>query len=227
MKALALLGGPRNSWPEDLKEKFLNAKQKGAMIAGSDRGSLFLHEMGIDCDLAVGDFDSLKKQELDVIEQQVKDIRYSHPVKDFTDSEQLFWTLLNDYEIDDLEVYGATGGRLDHFLVNLLTFLHEPLSQFKRRVKLIDDQNEILFLKEGQNIIPAKKEYKYFGVGVIGPIKNLEIKNARYGLSNFTAPKPIMFSSNEFLNGQCVQIKYAKGDVIFIYSKDKVRFDNI
>ena len=38
MKAAVLLGGPKDFWPEDLKNRLLKAKQKGAMIAASERG---------------------------------------------------------------------------------------------------------------------------------------------------------------------------------------------
>ncbi|WP_297819660.1 thiamine diphosphokinase, partial [uncultured Lactobacillus sp.] len=206
MKAAVLLGGPKDFWPEDLKNRLLKAKQKGAMIAASDRGSLYLHELGLKCDLAVGDFDSLKKDELAIVESKVSDIRYSHPIKDFTDSEQLFWTLFNDYQIKYLEVYGATGGRLDHFFVNLFTFLHEPLSKFKDQVRIIDAQNEILFLSPGKNILQFKDNYQYFGVGASGAIYNLSIKNARYDLNNYSSNNPIMFSSNEFVEDTAVEI---------------------
>lgn len=227
MKAVALLGGPKENWPDNLKDILQKAQQKGAMIAASDRGSLYLHEMSVHCDLAVGDFDSLKANELKIVENSVSDIRYSHPIKDFTDSEQLFWTLLNEYRVEELRVYGATGGRIDHFLVNLFTFLHEPLAQFKEKVRLIDQQNEIVFLNPPKNIIQAKKKYRYFGVGSLGPIKDLQIKNARYDLTNYSSNSAIMFSSNEFLEDQDVEIKFNAGSGIFIYSKDKVRFDNI
>ena len=47
MKAYALLGGPVNLWPMNIKEVFKKAQNKGDVIVGVDRGSLLLEEMGI------------------------------------------------------------------------------------------------------------------------------------------------------------------------------------
>lgn len=58
MKAYALLGGPTDLWPKDIKEKLANAD----LIIGVDRGALFLEELGIIPDVAVGDYDSLQKR---------------------------------------------------------------------------------------------------------------------------------------------------------------------
>lgn len=42
MKAYALLGGPTDLWPKDIKKQLLTAKQNDELIFGVDRGALFL-----------------------------------------------------------------------------------------------------------------------------------------------------------------------------------------
>ena len=79
MDACALLGGPKENWPADLKERLAAAKAAGQFLVGVDRGALFMLEMGLAPDLAVGDFDSLKPHELSWVEGVVPDIRYSVP----------------------------------------------------------------------------------------------------------------------------------------------------
>lgn len=110
MRAAALLGGPTEDWPQDLSDKFKEVD----LTFGVDRGSLLLEELGIIPDVAIGDFDSLKPNELAKIESNVADIRYSNPVKDLTDSELMIKTAFDEYAVDELVIYGATGGRIDH-----------------------------------------------------------------------------------------------------------------
>lgn len=226
MKGIALLGGPTEQWPENLSLILRQAKTMGAIIASSDRGSLFCLEMGIIPDLAVGDFDSLKKDELTKVQSKVADVRYSHPVKDLTDSELLFEALLQDYQVDELEIYGATGGRLDHFFVNIFTFLHNPLNQFCSKVKIIDKQNIIKILNPGKHNLKRQEGFNYFGVSSLSAVEGLNIKKARYLLTDYNNQFPVMFSSNEFI-GDEVEISFETGRVMFIYSKDRDRFHNL
>lgn len=227
MKAIAVLGGPISNWPSDIKEKIKRAQARGTMVAASDRGSLFLLELGIIPDLAVGDFDSLKRSELGKIEEQVKDIRYAKPEKDETDSELLFLTLFEDYHVEQIDLYGATGGRLDHFFVNVFTFLNAPLSKYRGQVRIIDQQNLILFLSPGRNMLKPILTYPYLGIGNLTSVKNLNINHAKYPLKHFSSNIPRMFSSNEFNKQNEIEVTFDEGNVIAIYSCDKDRFNNI
>ena len=47
MKAIALLGGPNISWPIDIKDKLVKAREKGTFIIGVERGSLLLEELNL------------------------------------------------------------------------------------------------------------------------------------------------------------------------------------
>lgn len=227
MKALGILGGPPENWPIDIKDKIKKAQDEGTLIATSDRSSLFLLEMGIVPDLAVGDFDSLKKTELSKVESNVVDIRYARPEKDETDSEMLLTTLFEDYQVDSIDLYGATGGRLDHFFVNIFTFLNPPLNKYCEKVRIIDYQNIIQFLKPGHNILKSDPTYKYLGISNLTAIKNLNIKGAKYPLANFNASFPRMFSSNEFDGQRKIEVNFEQGLVMIIYSHDKNRFRHI
>lgn len=108
MKAWALLGAPKQLWPKDLNQQLLTAKKNGDLIIGVDRGALLLKEMGMKIDVAEGDFDSLQKNELRLIEQNVRDIRYSLPEKDLTDTEMAVIFALIDYHVSYLTLFGAT-----------------------------------------------------------------------------------------------------------------------
>lgn len=223
MRAIALLGGPSEEWPEDIEQVFRNAKKEHRLIFASDRGTLFLKRWGIEPDVAVGDFDSLLENEKMIL-NGINDVRYSQPVKDYTDSEQLFLTALADYQVDRLFVYGATGGRLDHFFVNIFTFLKPELRQYLEKVELVDKQNILKFYHSGRHQIGYREGYNYIGFGNLEKIKNFSILDARYELNNFSCDYPTFFSSNEFIDKKSFWIENENGIILAIYSKDLDRF---
>ena len=223
MQAIALLGGPSEEWPEDIEQVFRDARKENRLIFASDRGTLFLKRWSIEPDVAVGDFDSLQENEK-VVLNGINDVRYSQPVKDYTDSEQLFLTALADYQVEQLTVYGATGGRLDHFFVNIFTFLKPELRQYLEKVELVDKQNILKFYHPGRHQIRYHEGYNYIGFGNLEKIKNFSILDARYKLNNFSCNYPIFFSSNEFIDKKSFEIKIESGIILAIYSKDIDRF---
>ena len=221
MKAIALLGGPKEEWPQNLANKIKIAQKKGVLIMASDRGSLFLLELGIVPDVALGDYDSLTNHERQLVESKVKDMRYSNPVKDFTDSEMLYYAAFIDYRVDDLIVYGATGGRLDHFLVNMYAVLKTPFDQFKEQIKFVDKQNIVRFLGKGRHLISYNSDYKYLGIGTLTEVKDFSISGAKYDLAPVDLKVPTMYSSNEYLRQQAVKVSCKLGVLIVINSRDK------
>lgn len=228
MRAYALLGGPTDLWPQDIKEQLLEAKRNHELIFGVDRGALFLEELGITPDVAIGDFDSLQDNDLARIEKSVTDIRYSNPIKDLTDSELMLQTVFNDYHADKLTILGATGGRLDHFLINLLMLLNPAVNQFAPKVELSDKQNSIEFFNPGMHVIERKEEYPYIGFALLSATEDFNIIGARYDLKNYSGKYPRVFSSNEFLpNSDSFKITFKQGLIAAIYSKDINRFHNL
>lgn len=228
MKAYALLGGPTDLWPEDIKEKLTAAKRNNELVVGVDRGALFLEELGIMPDVAIGDFDSLHDKDLARIEKTVKDIRYSNPVKDWTDSELMLQTVFKDYRVEQLTILGATGGRIDHFLINLFMLLNPSVNQFAPRVEMLDQQNSIDFFNPGMHEIKRKEEYPYIGFVTLGATEDFNIIGARYELKHYSGNYPRVFSSNEFLpSSDNFEISFKQGMIAAIYSKDINRFSNL
>lgn len=224
MKAYALLGGPTNLWPKNIKERLTQAD----LIIGVDRGALFLEELGIIPDVAIGDFDSLHPTDLERIESNVQDIRYSNPVKDWTDSELMLRVAFEDYHANELIILGATGGRLDHFLINLLMVLNPEVRPYAEKVMIVDQQNLIRFFAAGEHVVRKESTYPYIGFAALTAIKDFNIIGARYELKHYSGDYPRVFSSNEFLpKSDKFKISSQKGMIAAIYSKDLNRFDNL
>ncbi|KRL89658.1 thiamine diphosphokinase [Lactobacillus kalixensis] len=227
MKAIALLGGPKEEWTNEIQTVFKEAKKNGDLVIGVDRGSYLLEELGIMPDLAIGDFDSLKKEELTKIESNVKDIRYSNPVKDWTDSELMIKSVFAGYNAKSLTIYGATGGRIDHFLVNLFMFLNPEIKKYAEKVTLIDQQNLIRFFLPGHHVITKEKDYPYFGVASLAAIQNLNISKAKYFLENYSGDYPRVFASNEFRQDRDeFELDFDSGFISVIFSKDIDKFEH-
>lgn len=223
MQAVALLGGPSEQWPKNIEQVFRDAKKNKKLIFASDRGTLFLKRWGIEPNVAVGDFDSLLKSEKNILDG-IRDVRYSQPIKDYTDSEQLFLTALKDYQVSQLSIYGATGGRLDHFFVNIFTFLKPELRKELYKIELIDKQNILKFYNSGKHQIKYREGYYYIGFGNLEKVKDFSILDARYELHDFSCDYPTFFSSNEFIDKRSFWIENKAGIILAIYSKDLNRF---
>lgn len=94
---------------------------KGPWI-GVDYGAYVLASLKRRMVLAIGDFDSVKAKQFALVERYSDRIERLQEDKNVTDTEQaMTWALKNGYTAIDL--YGAIGGREDHFLANLALLL--------------------------------------------------------------------------------------------------------
>ncbi len=59
----------------------------------------------------------MKKNELELVQAKVDNISYFDPIKDYTDSQLGIKVAGEQFNADVINVYGATGGRLDHFFL--------------------------------------------------------------------------------------------------------------
>ncbi|MDO4912359.1 MAG: thiamine diphosphokinase [Lactobacillus sp.] len=208
MKALAVLGGPVNLWPQLTKYD---------LMMGADRGALFLKEKGIIADLAIGDFDSLSKQEFKDLTNQVPDVRIYNPVKDLTDSEELIKAAFIDYGVDYLTIIGWSGARFDHTQVNF----HLPcrFPEYAEKISLLDKNNLIHYYLPGKHQVKLEAGFKYFGISCLTKVKQLELAGSKYELAATDIEKAMTFSSNEFV-GDSFSLSFSEGRVAVIYSHD-------
>lgn len=220
MKILNLLvGGPIDLWPDALKK----GQVKGDWI-GIDRGNLHLIEKGIDPLVAIGDFDSLKPDELQLVRDHIKDIRQSIPEKDDTDTQLGLKVALQEHHADRLDIYGATGGRLDHFLANLWMVLEPRFTPFAPKIRMIDKQNTITFFLPGEYQITKEPDKKYLAFVALTPMEHLTLFDEKYKLDDYQVKHPMSLASNEFV-GDTAKFKFGSGVMCVIQSKDIDRFN--
>ncbi|MEJ6400580.1 thiamine diphosphokinase [Nicoliella lavandulae] len=209
-----LVGGPVENWPDALQKHQI----KGDWI-GVDRGNLRLIKLGIDPKYAVGDFDSLAPDELALVEQHVQHIHHSRAEKDDTDTQLGLKAAIELFHADSVDIYGATGGRIDHFLANFLMVLELRFRMYAPKIRLIDKQNTITYYLPGEHVITKEPDKKYLAFVPLTPM-TLTLPDEKYRLDRFPIQHPVSLSSNEFI-GNKGHFEFDQGVMAVIQSSDK------
>lgn len=114
MPTIGIVGnGPTSNLPD-----FAKYKNEVDVWIGADGGALTLLHENIEITYAIGDFDSVNEEEKKLLRKtSISFIEYPSE-KDESDIEL---ALLKAYELNAKKIYlfGVTGGRLDHELVNI------------------------------------------------------------------------------------------------------------
>ena len=185
---------------------------------GVDRGALYLLDKGINPLLSCGDFDSINTEQRKEVEEKSKYFKVKDS-EDLTDADFALENILELFDsIEEIDIYGATGRRLDHFFGNILLLNNEKYNNVK--ISIIDDNNIITIAHSGHNIFEKIEEYKYFSIVPIYEDTKMTIKNSKYEVENLilTLNRPNA-TSNEFANGKAIELEVSS-NVLVIYSKD-------
>lgn len=158
--------------------------EKDCVWLGVDRGVFTLLSLGITPHYAFGDFDSVSHEEWALIENKVTNLHKYKPEKDETDMElALNWALTKEPTI--IQMFGATGGRLDHFLGNLQMLLKADQNHFATHIEIVDRQNQLYIKGPGRHQIERLPEKKYISFLPVTPeVKGLTLEGFKYPLSN-------------------------------------------
>lgn len=175
---------------------------------GVDHGVEELLKQGITPKFAIGDFDSLQnRQTLENLNIQILPER-----KDVTDTHAAIeYAISKGY--DEIEIYGATGGRLDHFFAVMC--LLEKYQDIK--LKVIDQQNCIQLLKSGIHHI-ENNGYYYFSLFALDE-SSLSIKQAEYTLDRYLLKREDPLCVSNEVKGEYAIIENS-GNIILVQSRD-------
>ena len=189
------------------------------VYVGVDGGCLKLLGQGLSLDMAVGDFDSVSETDLNKIKAQAKQVVQSVPEKNDTDLELALKAVFKAHPDAVLSVYGAFGGRLDHFLSNIFLPTDPDLAPYMEQIQLVDEQNRLVFRPAGTHEIQPDPTMTYVGFMPVGEGR-LEITGAKYPLHPENYFLKAMYGSNEFLD-QAIQVSLDRGYLVIVYSKDR------
>ncbi|MFD1735772.1 thiamine diphosphokinase [Bacillus salitolerans] len=206
-------GGPIENIP-DLSQYNL----EDVRWVGVDRGLLYILKNGIKPTVGLGDFDSVSKEELAWMQQQCKYIDISPAEKDETDNElALSWSLSQNPSI--IRIFGATGGRLDHELMNF-QLLYKGIKE-KIFIEVIDHKNRLTMLSPGTYSFNRTNCYKYISfLPFTNEVKGITLKGFKYPLTNHEISwGTTLCVSNEILE-ESGTFSFTDGIVIMVKSKD-------
>lgn len=178
MKTIALVaGGPK----ENLADLTI-FNQREIMWVGIDRGVRYIEEAGFTPANAFGDFDSISSEEHKKLKKDLPHLSTYPSEKDQTDTEiALEWAI--NQKPDQIYLFGATGGRIDHMLANLYLLIKSPSTLSK--IELIDRQNHITLYGPGTYKVKRKNELRYISFIALTPdVIGLTLEGFKYPLKN-------------------------------------------
>ena len=176
---------------------------------GVDGGLESLLNQNIEPKIIVGDFDSLNNQDLIKTYKNIK----LPTVKDDTDlAKAIEYAIACRY--NDIELYGVTGGRLDHFMAVICL-----LKKYSHHhITIYDAYNKIYLLNAGTHQI-LKQNYQYLSFFALKPV-TISIIGCQYPLDHYLLDidDPLCVS-NEIIND--IGMIEVNEDIIVIQSNNK------
>lgn len=217
MNICIMAGGPSQLWPN------LDEYQARADIwVGVDRGVLALLNHDIVPNYAVGDFDSVTKEELSFIQKNLSDISFFPSEKDETDLEiALHWAV--GKKPNNIYIFGATGGRIDHFLANIQLLQQESILPFLEEINIyiIDKKNSFTVKTPGSYQIEKDSTKKYFSLlSVTKEVIGITLEGFKYPLNQAKLTRGSTLCISNELISDCGNVSFEKGIIMMVRSND-------
>ncbi len=216
-----------NGGLSERERRLLNEGAYGLVICCDGVGKEILKGR-LQGDLLVGDFDSLEPSVLEELRKRGLPIQIYPAEKDDTDM-QLAIDIAMDRGFQRLDLFGATGGRMDHCLANIMLLYHILGRGGKGR--LIDRCNLILagekqmdFSEEEVRRLlfePEEKGILYVSLLLLDDCRGITLEGFRYPLKDFDGKAgETLCISNEFSEKRG-RIFFEEGRLLVIFSKDR------
>lgn len=198
-------------------EKLLkNYLKRVDFIIAADKGSECLYNYNIIPDLLLGDFDSVRKEILDNMKLQTKEVLEFPPEKDYTDTEIAIIEAIKR-GAKKVYLFGAIGTRMDHTLGNIGLLLMAKKKGVA--LEIIDDNNRV-YIGEKKMVLFGEPGENISFHALCDKVTELNIKGAKYNLDNYDMnlldPRAIC---NEFIDTP-IEISYKEGVLLIIHSID-------
>ncbi|MDP7978005.1 thiamine diphosphokinase [Bacillus multifaciens] len=208
-----LAGGPVECWAD-----FSKYESEKVIWAAVDRGVYHLLQYGIMPEVTFGDYDSVTKEELVWMQKQKHDLHIVPKEKDQTDLEiAINWALKQRPE--QIRIFGATGGRLDHSLANIQMLIKGL--QSNTSISIVDYKNEISVKESGTYTIEENSAFPYISfVPVTEIVTGITLRGFKYPLTD----KTIKWGSTLCISNELVAEKgtfsFTSGILMVIRSTD-------
>lgn len=210
-----LAGGPEELLP-DLK--VFNDEE--SIWVGVDRGVFTLLSIGFKPFASFGDFDSVTEEEWQEIQSNVTQLEKFIPEKDETDTElALNWAVSKKPQL--IRLFGASGGRIDHFLANIQLLQKHSPSLDSCELQLIDNKNIVYIKGPGTHNISKLLGKKYISfVPATMDVSGLTLSGFKFPLTNrHISIGSTLCISNELISDHGT-FSFTEGILIVVRSQD-------
>jgi len=194
--------------------------EKEILWAGVDRGVYTLLSQGLQPQIAFGDFDSVTKDELSIIEAKVENLIKFKPEKDETDMEHaLNWAIKQNPRM--IRIFGATGGRIDHMLANLQLLINPLKNKANVSIEMIDQKNIVYVKQPGTYSIEKLESKKYISfIPMTNDVKGVTLKGFKYPLSDYRIQLGSTVCISNELVGDYGTFSFSEGILMIVRSTD-------
>jgi thiamine pyrophosphokinase len=204
--AIVLAGGDRA--PAELRAQLPRAD----LVIAADGGLAQASALGLAVDVVVGDFDSVKPDDLAAAERAGAGIERHPAAKEHTDLE-IAVIAARDRGATRVVVVGAWGGRVDHELANLLLLGSDDYASLA--LEAIDARGRVIAVREQCEVTGAPGQLVTL-LAVGGPATGVRTTGLRYPLHGETlAPGSSRGVSNEFVES-LARVSVATGVVLVV-----------
>lgn len=198
--------------------KHLFEDKAGEEWGGIDRGALILVDYEIEPIFSLGDFDSVtdeeryeltKKLDINPVKAEKADTDLGLGVKEAVDC-----------GFDEIDIYGATGGRLDHFLGAVQLLQVPEYVKAGIVIRIIDTNNEISYLEKGEYHMIYDKHLPYVSFVPQKPDTIISLSGFKYPLHH----QPLYQGSTLTISNEIAAyrgiIEVESGGILAIRSRD-------
>ncbi|WP_173916524.1 thiamine diphosphokinase [Halobacillus sp. Marseille-Q1614] len=212
----AIVGGsPKNYIP-----RLAEYHEDSVYWIGADQGAEFIVENGLPLDAAIGDFDSVTNEAMKEIKKKARTLETYPAEKDETDLELAIQHALKRNP-EEIILFGVTGGRFDHTLINI-QMLH-PLYEKNVKAKVIDHQNQVELFAEGEHTMKKDENYPYVSfIPVTLEVTDINLRGFYYPLVD----KRLTYGSTLCISNHLIEdqgtFSFTSGILLVIRSKDSI-----
>lgn len=213
MKISIILNGEINDYKETSN---IIEKEKYDCIICADGGANHTFEMNIVPDYIIGDLDSIKPERIDYYKEENVKFEKFPSKKDETDTEICIY-LAKELGADQIDFFGALGGRIDHTLANIKLLYYTKEDGIYSRI--LSDKEDMYLVEDGELELHGRKGDTISVVAARGDAKGVTLLDLEYPLDRYYMKysKPIGIS-NVMLGDTC-RIIVEKGCLIVVRNK--------
>ncbi len=214
MSVVAIVGSGPKAYLPDLTQY----QTEVDIWIGADLGGFRVLDEGMTLDYAVGDFDSVTPKQKELILRKALHTDVYSEIKNETDLE-LALNKAYDVQAEKIYLFGITGGRLDHALINV-QLLHAIINKNIRGI-IVDSWNEIELKKPGAYTMLKNELYSYISfVPFTEYVKRISLSGFTYPITDYD----VAWGSTRLISNEIELEKgtfsFEEGLLLLIQSRD-------